>query len=451
MPGTTVEVRELYFNTPARRKFLKTEATEWGHCEEAVKRIALARPALSFTLSHNGRMLRRLPVQTLAERIAAILGEEFAAAAIELREAVPGLALHAFVAAPDQMVREAQYFFVNGRFVRDRMLAHALREAARDVMHGERAPASVLMIDIDPAAVDVNVHPTKTELRFREGGAVYGFLRKSLIKALSARGGERVAHYQPAPRVVQTGGPSYGAGRPQAQTQLPLSMQQPVATYLAALAPTPDERAAAGAEENATQSADSGNALGFALAQLHGVYLLAQNREGLVLVDMHAAHERIVYEKLKRAAQEAEPAVQALLIPVTLRVDAVEQGAIAEHGEELTRLGFEFGIISPTHVALRSVPAVLKDADPAVLARELLRELIEHGTTGRIEERRDALLATMACHAAVRAHRSLTLTEMNALLREMEATERAGQCNHGRPTTRKITLEELDRLFQRGR
>ncbi len=453
-PGTTITVCDLYFNTPARRKFLKTEATEWGHCDEAVKRIALVRPELAIRLSHNGRAVRELRAQSAQQRLAALLGEEFVQGARAAEEAAPAIRLRGWIATSGVHLREPLYLYVNGRFVRDRMLGHAVREAARDLSHGQRAPACVLFLELDAHAVDVNVHPTKSEVRFRESGAVYGFVRNALGKALAARGGETLAGWSlvspvasATPRAVSAVRALDPSPAPVQQT-MPLSAREPVLAYLDRLAPGPEEGAARSTTP-AEEAADLAP-LGFALGQLHGIYILAQNREGLVLVDMHAAHERILYERLKRAA-DAAPAVQRLLVPLALKVDAAELAVVERDAAALAQMGFEFSVLSPQMIGLRALPALLAQADLPSLVRSLLRDLTELGTSGVAAEHRDALLANMACHGAVRAHRQLTLPEMNALLREMEATERAGACNHGRPTTRQISLAELDRLFQRGR
>ena len=450
--GTTITVRDLYFNTPARRKFLKTEATEWAHCDDAVKRIALVCPQVRFNLQHNGRNIRQLPAQTLAHRLAGILGEEFVAAAKVVEQRTAQVHLRAWIATDGIQLRDSPYLFVNGRYVKDRMLAHAVREAARDQTHGERAPACVLFLNIDPALVDVNVHPTKSEVRFREGNALYGFVRHALSQALATRGGEGVARLDLA---ALAGVGVAGARAPEritpelGQTALALAAREPVPEYAGGLAvvSTPGQ---APQEREPAQTLEGLAPLGFALGQLHGVYILAQNRDGLVVVDMHAAHERILYERLKRQA-DAAPVVQKLLVPVSLRLDAAELAVLESEADTLQAMGFEFGLLGPQTLALRTVPALLHQADLPALFHALLAELGAHGASGAVAERRDALLATLACHAAVRAHRALTLPEMNALLREMEATERAGQCNHGRPTTRQISLAELDRLFQRGR
>jgi DNA mismatch repair protein MutL len=449
--GTTVEVRDLYFNTPARRKFLRSEATELSHCDGAFRRIALARPDLALTLTHNGRALLRVVPQTASARVRALLGEEVAASLLELDAGSDAARVRGFVAAPtfSRGTRDAQYVYVNGRFVRDRLLAHAIRQAYQDVLHHERHPAFVLFLDIEPARVDVNVHPTKSEVRFRDPQAAHQLVFHALSKRLAATragtGAAQVATQSaPAPAI----GPAPAApwttwdSAPR-QAAMGLEAREPAAFY---------ERLF-GTQTSAAPPAESGATppLGFALAQLLGVYILAQNEAGLVIVDMHAAHERIMYEKLKSALDARSMATQRLLIPATVSVSAIEAASVEDSRAALETLGFDMAGLSPTTVAVRAVPAPLNSADPAALARDVLREIAEFGATRVLTERRDEMLATMACHAAVRANRSLTLTEMNALLREMEATERSGQCNHGRPTWRQVSLKELDALFMRGR
>jgi DNA mismatch repair protein MutL len=434
--GTTVEVADLYFNTPARRKFLKTEATEYGHCDEVFRRVALARPDVALSLSHNGRAQGNLQPAAGEARIGAVLGQEFRDASLALDEAAGRLRLSGLAALPaySRAGRDAQYVFVNGRFVRDRLLAHAIREAYRDVLHEARFPAFVLFLEIEPELVDVNVHPTKIEVRFREPQAVHRFVFHALERALAA-GRQDAAPAQaampvPAPRPAH------------AQAGLGLGVAQPPAAYGAAFAQAVRAEAEAPAPEVPP--------LGFALAQLQGIYILAQNRQGLVVVDMHAAHERVVYEKLKQALDARAMPVQPLLIPVTFRAEPLDVATAEEHPAVLRELGFELAVLSPSTLAVRAVPAALQDAEAAELARSVLRDLREFGASQALAARRNELLATMACHGAVRARRSLTLPEMNALLREMEATERADQCNHGRPTWFQISLDQLDRMFMRG-
>jgi len=455
-PGTVVEVRDLYYNTPARRKFLRTEGTEFGHCEEAFKRVALSRPDVGMTLHHNGRIQLRLPQQSFQQRALALLGEEFETASLSLDEQSAGARLHGLLASPtfNRSARDYQYFFVNGRFVRDRLVAHAVREAFHDVLHQDRHPAFVLFLDLDPGRVDVNVHPTKSEVRFRDPRAVHQFLFHTLTKALAAtRPGTSFA---PVALAVQRSagmwaGLSTGSARsnhaPEQrstpwQEAIGLASKQPGAVYDVLFGGTAAPLATATSEEMPP--------LGFALGQLAGVYVLAQNQAGLVVVDMHAAHERILYEKLKIALDLDRIPTQSLLIPATLRVSRLETALVEDNGGLLQRLGFDFAVLGPEALAVRSVPAPLRDADPVELARDVLREIGEYGAVQALRERRDELLAGMACHAAVRANRNLTVPEMNALLREMEATDRSGQCSHGRPTWTQIPMAELDRLFQRG-
>jgi DNA mismatch repair protein MutL len=452
--GTTVEVRDLYFNTPARRKFLRSEPTELGHCDDVFRRIALARPDLALILTHNGRALLRLVPQAPGERVRAMLGEELAQGVLALDDGGEAARVHGFIASPtaSRATRDAQYVYVNGRFVRDRLLAHAIRQAYQDVLHHDRHAAFVLFLEIDPARVDVNVHPTKSEVRFRDPQAAHQLVFHALSKRLAAtRAGAATVsepatvemHAVPDARASTVAWSSWDRAR---QASMGLEARQPLAIY---------ERlfGARGAPAEPVAQPEPGAAppLGFALAQLLGIYVLAQNDAGLVIVDMHAAHERIVYEKLKAGLDSRAIATQRLLIPATMVVSALEGAAVEDSREALEALGFDMAALSPTTVAVRGIPAPLSAADPAALARDVLREIAEFGATRVLTEHRDEMLATMACHAAVRANRALSLVEMNALLREMEATERSGQCNHGRPTWRQITLKELDALFMRGR
>jgi len=452
--GTIVEVRDLYFNTPARRKFLRTEGTEFAHCEEVFKRLALSRPDVAMAQQHNGRTHWRLPEQSFEQRALALLGEQFGAASLALDEHSAGVRLRGLLASPtfNRSGRDYQYFFVNGRFVRDRLIAHAIREAFHDVLHQDRHPAFVLFLDLDPARVDVNVHPTKSEVRFRDPRAVHQFLFHALTKALAAaRAGTGAA-----PVVLVS------AAQPPADALLAASTGQLRPTQALHSAPYQETMRFASARPASAFSGSNLAAgvipdtsretppLGFALGQLAGVYVLAQNRAGLVVIDMHAAHERIMYEKLKTALDLDRIPTQSLLIPATLRASRLEVATVEDSGALLRQLGFELAVMGPEALVVRSVPAPLQDADPAELAREVLREIGEYGAARALSERRDELLAGMACHAAVRANRALTLPEMNALLREMEATDRSGQCSHGRPTWTQISMAELDRLFQRG-
>ena len=443
--GTVVEVNDLYYNTPARRKFLKSDATEFAHCEEVFTRAAVSRSDVALTLRHNGRVVARLAPTDPAQRIAAALGSEFAQS-MRTVEANGVLKLSGFAGSPayTRASRDAQFVYVNGRFVRDKLLSHALREAYRDVLHGERHPAYVLFLEIDPRGVDVNVHPAKIEIRFRDPRAVHQFVFHAVVKGLAGTAAE-------TPAAVASPLAAGRSIRPRAD-QVPLGLAQPVASYTAMFA---DRRSAADlALPSATledPNAPGAPPLGFALAQLHGVYILAQNQQGLILVDMHAAHERILYERLKGALDSRAMNTQKLLIPSTFHADRVDVATVEEHGATLNQLGFDVAAISPFALAVRAVPAMLAEADAAELARAVLRDIREYGASRVLTERRDELLGTMACHGAVRAHRALTILEMNALLREMEETERSGQCNHGRPTWFQMSLADLDKLFMRGR
>ena len=459
--GTAVEVRDLYYNTPARRKFLRTEGTELGHCEEVFKRIALSRPEVAMGLRHNGRVQWRLSPQSFAERTQVLLGDDFDAASIAVDENAGGIRLRGLVASPtfNRSARDYQYFFVNGRFVRDHLIAHAVRQAFHDVLHQDRHPAFVLFLELEAGKVDVNVHPTKSEVRFRDPRAVHQFVFHALSKTLGqARAGaaaapfslpardgttlEATSGFAPAPRGNGLQSVSALAAH---QGAIAFATRQPAAFYDVLFG----RDASARAQEQPAETAIP--PLGFALAQLAGIYVLAQNEQGLVVVDMHAAHERIMYEKLKTALDADRIPTQSLLIPATLRASRLDTALVEEHAAVLLQLGFEMAAVGPEALVVRSIPAPLQDADPAELARDVLREIGEYGATRVLQERRDAMLGTMACHAAVRANRTLTIPEMNALLREMEATERSGQCNHGRPTWTRLTLPQLDQLFLRGR
>jgi DNA mismatch repair protein MutL len=451
--GTTVTVQELYFNTPARRKFLRTEATEYGHCEETFRRVALSHPDVAFTLSHNGSVRHRLVAGGRRARVDALLGDAFAAHAAAVDAAVSGLSLAGWAVRPAYAAgapaRDVQYVFVNGRFVRDRVLQHALREAYRDVLHSDRQPAYALWLTIEPRQVDVNVHPTKIEVRFRESGAVHQFVRYAVEKALAATAAE-----QPAVSAAERLGvaasltpplvPQAAHSRMPAQGAMMLGAREPDAFYARLFG---ERQMPVGRPDLPN---DDQHALGFALAQLHGIYILAQNRDGLVLIDMHAAHERILYERLKTALDHSLP-MQPLLVPVTFAAEALEVATAEENAEALSSLGFAVTSIGPATLAVRAVPALLSDADAVTLARAVLADVREYGASRVLTGERDELLSTMACHGAVRARRALSVPEMNALLREMEVTERAGQCNHGRPTWYQLTLADLDRLFMRGR
>ena len=418
--GTTVAVSDLYFNTPARRKFLRTDATEFGHCDEVFRRIALAQPRVAFMLKHNGRVSHVLRSQHVAERTGALLGDGFFSNSLSVDAQGGALRLHGRAGTPQ--AQGGQYFFVNNRFVRDRLLSHAVREAYAQLLHGERQPAYVLFLEVDPRAVDVNVHPAKTEVRFRDPRAVHQFVFHALQRALSPSAAEAPISYA-----------TVGAQRP---IQAAFGLAQPVAAY-----------------ESFVRSAieEKPQPLGYALGQLHGVYILAQNEAGLVLVDMHAAHERIVMEKLKANLDAGEVQRQALLVPAVFQAEALDVATAEENREALEKLGLELSVSGPNELAVRAAPAALAGGDIGGLARGVLAEIRQYGASQVLSSRQNELLATMACHAAVRANRALSVAEMNALLREMEETERSGSCNHGRPTWYQLTLADLDRLFLRGR
>ncbi|MEW6294421.1 MAG: DNA mismatch repair endonuclease MutL [Pseudomonadota bacterium] len=435
--GTVVMVADLYFNTPARRKFLKSVATEFAHCDDVLTRMAQARPDVAFTLAHNDQVRRRLAGADFAHRTRELMGDAFIAHARPVEAVAGPIKLTGFAALPAyaKSTRAEQVFFVNGRFVRDKLLAHAARAAYADVLHGAHHPAWVLFLELDPATVDVNVHPAKTEVRFRDGQGVHQFVFHALQRALA----EPLAAAKIEPRAVQPA-PTFS---PQQAT---LSIREPEAAAYLDFA----QQAFTDAVQPAPTFDAAEHPLGYALAQLHGIYILAQNARGLVLVDMHAAHERILYEKLKTST-DARPATQTLLVPVLMTASAGERACAEDHAATLAQLGFTIALVGPEQLAVRSVPALLAGGDIPALVRALLDELAEQPASRVLEQRRNEILATMACHGAVRANRQLTLPEMNALLREMEATERADQCNHGRPTWIQFWLADLDRLFMRGK
>lgn len=463
--GTRIEVADLFFKTPARRKFLRSEATELGHCQTQIERIAAAHPQVAFSLAHEGRTLLQLPATTPRERALKLLPEEFADAQRGVLCEAPGIRVQGWVGLPTaaRARADAQYFYVNGRYVRDKVLGHAVRAAYADVLHGGAQPMYCLFLDIDPTRVDVNVHPTKIEVRLRDSSAVHQFVLHAVQDALAD------AQRLPAPNAagLQTLAEvaAARAGYPTAPQQTSLPIAQPVAGYgerpladaaSAMLVPPATGHAAAhllAAALPAPLPADDDGTppLGYALGQLAGIYVLAQNRAGLVIVDMHAAHERIVYEKLKRQLDAATLPQQRLLIPQVFAADALDVAAAEEHAAVLAQIGLDLAPAAPTQLALRALPALLAGADGPALARAVLRDLRDYGGSRVLTEHRNELLATLACHGAIRANRRLTPDEMNALLRDMEATERADQCNHGRPTWVQLAVGDLDRLFLRGR
>jgi DNA mismatch repair protein MutL len=459
-PGTTVEIRDLFFNTPARRKFLRGDATEFKHIEDVVRRIALSRFGVDVALGHNQRQVWRLPAAEpraqREQRLARLCGQPFIERSLYVEQAAVGLRLSGWIAQPafSRSQADLQYFFVNGRMVRDKLIAHAVRQAYQDVLFHGRHPAFVLYLELDPTAVDVNVHPAKHEVRFRDSRLVHDFLFRSLHEALARSGpgllaaeGGRVSPPSPA------AGPATIAR----QQPMALAVAEQMTAY-AALHPqaTPPSVVSSGTQavqataEMPPESAPGLPPLGFALAQLHGIFILAQNAQGLVLVDMHAAHERITYERLKHSHAGEGIRAQPLLVPVTLAVSEREAALAEEAAPVFAELGFEVDRLGPERLVVRQVPALLRHADAAALVRDVLSDMSEHAVSTRLREAHNAVLATMACHGSVRANRQLSVAEMNALLRDMERTERSGQCNHGRPTWVQLRLEELDRLFLRG-
>jgi len=452
--GTSVEVRELFFSTPARRKFLKTDATEAAHCLEAVRRHALARPEIGFAVWQDGKLVAQWRAASAEQRLRDVLGEEFLAHSRPLHDSAGTLQLHGRIGLPEAARARAdhQYVYVNGRFVRDRLIAHGLRSAYEDVLHGARQPAYVLFIGIDPSRVDVNVHPTKIEVRFRDARELHQGVRHAAENALApTRAASSTAPDEALPPSVPTAGRNpFGptAWSPAPAVQGKLALQNLARLY--AQEP-PAAWAAPAAAANTAEPAAEELPLGQALAQLGGAYVLAQNAQGLVIVDMHAAHERVVYERLKATLGERALQAQPLLIPLSFAATPAEMAAAQQHVQALLELGLDVSPLSATALAVRSRPSALPDADLAELVRAVLADMAQLDASQIVQRARDDLLATMACHGAVRANRRLSLAEMNALLRQMEATDRADQCNHGRPTWRQVTLKELDAMFLRGR
>ena len=465
--GTTVTMRDLFFNTPARRRFLRTEKTEFNHLEEVFRRIALSEFNTAFRLTHNQKVIHQLPAgldDTLrAARVAKLCGKGFMEQAIPVDVERDGIRLHGWMGLPtfSRSQADLQYFYVNGRVIRDKVVSHAVRQAYADVLYHGRHPAYVLFLELDPAQVDVNVHPTKHEVRFREQRMVHGFLYSSLHRAIAeVRPGQSLAanvvdegeSVMPAMEPSQAsmslsapaGRPSYaspsgnGFGYGQGQRQADAYG----ALVRSGVAEAPVMPAASDQETVPP--------LGYAVAQLHGIFILAENQQGLVVVDMHAAHERITYERLKQSWSEDKVRSQPLLVPVSLAVSSREADFAEQQPEVFSRLGFMVDRAGPETLVVREVPAMLRDSDSEAMVRDVLSDLLAQGSSERIEQKLDELLSTMACHGSVRANRRLTIPEMNALLRDMEATERSGQCNHGRPTWTQMSLKDLDRLFMRG-
>jgi DNA mismatch repair protein MutL len=448
--GTTVEVHDLFYNTPARRRFLRTERTEFGHIEKWLRRLALSRPDVAFTMTHNRRAVLQLPAATTdderLQRIAKLCGQAFADQAIFLEYETEGIALTGWLGLPtfNRSQPDMQYWFVNGRSIADKTLSHAVRHAYRDVLFHGRYPAYVLGITMDPAGVDANAHPAKHEVRFRDGRRIHGIVSQTVEVALSDT---RPGGHATMPASINQDAPQTQSFMSLSGGHAPASgaVRESLAAY----------RALAGSGAATAMGIDPDQAeippLGFALAQVGGVYVLAENEQGLVVVDMHAAHERILYEKLKQGFDDKSVVRQPLLVPTTVAVAESEADLVERSAEVLEKIGLVINRQGPTSLVIREVPALLRNADAEALLRDVLSDLSQAGQSNRVEDACHDFLATMACHHSVRANRSLTLAEMNALLREMEMTDRADQCNHGRPTWTAISMSELDRLFLRGR
>jgi DNA mismatch repair protein MutL len=457
--GTTVEVRDLFFNTPARKNFLKTEKAEFARIDEIVKRLALSRFDVQFNLTHNQRVIHKLLAakteQEKQRRVALVCGPEFIENAIFVDIEGPGLRLWGWVSLPtfSRSQTDLQYFYVNGRIIRDKLVTHAVRQAYSDVLFQGRHPAYALYLELAPSAVDVNVHPTKHEVRFRESRLVHDFLYRSLHKAL--------ADVNPSDQLATQSGNSvpnesvygsqFSAGLSQ-QDSFPLAQAHLNRSGFAGPSAVNQNRVREqlAAFEQLNQDSDDIPPLGYAIAQLHGIYILAQNQQGLIIVDMHAAHERITYERLKIACASEELKMQPLLVPLSIAVSQAEADCAQSQREVLLSIGVELDRASPESIVVRQIPSILRGADIEQLVRDVISDVMQYGSSDRIQSHQDELLSTMACHGSVRANRQLTLPEMNALLRDMESTERSGQCNHGRPTWVLQSIDELDKLFLRG-
>jgi len=455
-PGTRVELRDLFYNVPARRKFMRTDRTEFSHVDELLKRFALARADVGFQLLHDNRVVRQFPPVSSDEemlvRLEAVLGPEFVEHALKIDEQRGSLGLRGWVAEPryNRPQADRQFFFVNGRVIRDRLVAHAIRQAFRDVLYHGRHPAFVLFLEMPFAGVDVNVHPQKHEVRFRDSRAVHDFIFSTLNHSLAGVGSG-------APRPgTGTVGPAV-AGQDGAwaahQAAMPISVAEQLQSYAQLLSSSSGiaGSGAISADFTTDPAAEGFPPLGYALAQLHGVYILAQNQHGLVLVDMHAAHERITYERFKTGLAQDGIRSQNLLVPVSVHVSEREADTVEEHSESLEALGISCTRSGPQTVVVRKVPTLLQQADIGRLLQDVLSELASDGKSLKIESEMDEVLSSMACHGSVRANRQLNIAEMNALLRDLERTERAAQCNHGRPTWVQLDMQNIDRLFLRGR
>ncbi len=450
--GTTVDVRDLFFNTPARRKFLKTEKTEFGHIDAVVSRQALSRFDVGFRLTHQGRVTRHLPPalsgSVQSERIANLLGRGFMDAALVVDSSATGLSLKGWAcrATFNRAQADCQNVFVNGRVVRDKLVSHALRQAYRDVLFHGRHPCYLLYLELDPAQVDVNVHPTKHEVRFRDSRLIYDFLLRSVSRVLADDRPEQVLGQESSFHAIS------------ADQQIETAQHQPGIRFGDNVRPSAGFDALSRLVKTTGLSEPGKDfdqqdipPMGYAVAQLHGVYIIAQTRDGMIIVDTHAAHERITYEALKHALDESGLVSQPLLIPVTVHVSQREAELVQEAQGLFQQFGLGVQCVGPETIRIEQVPAILRRASHEDLVRDVLSDLAEFGTSGRIVEARDKLLGTMACHGSVRVNRQLTISEMNALLRDIEQTERSGQCNHGRPTWTALSLNDLDRLFLRGR
>ena len=456
--GTTVELRDLFYNVPARRKFMRTDNTEFSHIDELLKRFALARPDVGFQLQHNNRVVRQFPPiraeNDMLDRLEAVVGGEFVQHALKIDEQRGLFGLHGWVAEPryNRSQADRQFFFVNGRVIRDRVVAHAIRQAFRDVLFHGRHPAFVLFLEMPYSGVDVNVHPQKHEVRFRDSRSVHDFIYSTLNRSLAGAGVGSGA-LRPGTEIRDPGDAADAGEWAARQTAMPISVAEQTQRYAQLIAPPSRAGSSAGFPGDGApgQESDEFAPLGYALAQLHGIYILAQNQHGLVLVDMHAAHERITYERFKTGLEQEGIRSQNLLVPVAVHVSEREADMVEEHSARLEELGISCDRTGPQTVVVRKVPTLLQQADMNRLLQDLLSELASDGKSLKIESEIDEVLSTMACHGSVRANRQLNVAEMNALLRDMERTERAAQCNHGRPTWVQLDMQNLDRLFLRGR